>query len=326
MTTDITVQMPSLTFGSVTARLPIIQGGMAVRVSRAPLAAAVAMAGGIGVIAGSGLQPDELLSEIQKARALTDGVLGVNVMVAVKAFRELAQTAVTAGIDVFIAGAGFSRDAFQWCADAGVAMVPLVGSARVATLAERFGAAAVILEGVEAGGHLGTDKTVRDLLPEVLDAVDIPVIAAGGIVDGHDICEMLQMGAAGVQMGSRFLATDESSAPEAFKRMYVEATEDDIITVCSPVGLKGRALRNPFTDQLEAGEVPKIESCVVCLKKCGKDYCIIDKLVRAQEGDVEGGLVFAGSSAARIHDILPVSELMDRLVCEYAEACGSTSP
>ncbi|TLM79478.1 MAG: nitronate monooxygenase [Actinobacteria bacterium] len=314
------LEMPKLEIGDVTAKLPIIQGGMAVRISMAPLASAVANAGGIGVIAGSGLEPEELGAEVKKAREATDGVLGVNVMVAVRKFKDLVQTAIANGVDLVIAGAGFSRDVFTWCREAGIPMVPIVGSERVAALSQKFGAGAVIVEGFEAGGHLGTDEPMRDLLPRIIDAVDIPVVGAGGVVTGADIREVLDMGAAGVQMGTRFAATVESSASEGFKQMYVDATEDDIVLIKSPVGLPGRALRNPFVDKSLRGEVPRIESCVVCLKECHKDYCIIDKLVKAQQGDVEGGLVFAGSAAARIHDIPTVAQLMERLVEEWRAA------
>lgn len=314
------MEMPRLTIGDVTARLPIVQGGMAVRISMAPLASAVAQAGGVGVIAGSGLEPDELAAEVRSARAATDGVIGVNVMVAVRKFKELVQAALAEGADLIIAGAGFSRDVFTWCKDAGVPMVPIVGSERVAKLAERFGASAVIVEGVEAGGHLGTDEPMRELLPRIIDAVDIPVIGAGGVVTGADIKEVLDLGAAGVQMGSRFAATKESSASDAFKQMYVDATPDDIVLIKSPVGLPGRALRNPFSHNLAEGRVPRIERCIACLKDCGKDYCIIDKLVKAQQGDVEGGLVFAGNSVARIQDVPSVAELMLRLEREWRAA------
>jgi NAD(P)H-dependent flavin oxidoreductase YrpB (nitropropane dioxygenase family) len=312
--------MPTLTIGQHTARLPIIQGGMAVRISLSPLAAAVANAGGIGVVAGSGLEPPEFASEVRKARAATDGVLAVNVMVAARKFKELIHAAISEGVDIVIAGAGFSRDVFGWCRDAGVPMVPIVGSARVAQLSQKFGASAVIVEGVEAGGHLGTDRLMLDLLPEIIDAVDIPVIGAGGVVTGADIKRVLDAGASGVQMGSRFAATVESSASDEFKEMYVDATEDDIVLVKSPVGLPGRAIRSPFTEALAAGNVPRIERCVVCLKDCHKDYCIIDKLVKAQTGDVEHGLVFAGSAAARIHDVPTVAELVNRLVAEWRAA------
>jgi len=312
--------MPTLTIGAKTARLPIIQGGMAVRISMAPLASAVAEAGGIGLIAGSGLSPAELLAEMRAARAATKGVVGVNIMVAVRRFKELVHAALEGGADLIVAGAGFSRDVFEWARAAGVPVVPIVGSARVAVLSERFGAAAVVVEGVEAGGHLGTDRPMLELLPEIVEAVDIPVIGAGGVVTGADVKRTLDAGASGVQMGSRFAATVESSAPDAFKQMYVDATEDDIVLVRSPVGLPGRALRNPFSLKMAQGEVPPIERCIACLKKCGKDYCIIERLERAQRGDVTDGLVFAGSSAARIHDVPTVAQLIRRLEEEY-DAC-----
>ncbi len=316
--------MPSLTIGRAEARLPIIQGGMAVRISLGPLAAAVAEAGGIGVIAGSGLTPDEIKEHVAFVRARTSGVVGVNVMVAVTGFKELVHAALEAGADIVIAGAGFSRDVFSWCREAGTAFVPIVGSARAAALSQKFGAAAVIVEGFEAGGHLGTDRSVWDLLPEILETVDVPVIAAGGIADGRGIHRALTAGASGVQMGSCFAATVESSAPDAFKQMYVEAGEDDVVLVKSPVGLPGRALTNPFTEALSRGDVPRIESCIVCLRKCGREYCIMDKLVRAQEGDVVDGLVFAGESAIHVHDIPTAGELVRRLEREWADANEET--
>lgn len=314
------MDMPPLTIGSRTARLPIVQGGMAVRISMAPLATAVANAGGIGLIAGSGLTVAELAEEVRRARAATRGVLGVNIMVAVRDFKNLVRAAIDEGVDLVVAGAGFSRDVFGWCREAGVEFVPVVGSARVASLAERFGASAVIVEGCEAGGHLGTDRPMLDLLPEIIDAVDVPVIGAGGVVTGADIKRVLDAGASGVQMGSRFAATVESSASPEFKRMYLDAGPEDIILTTSPVGLPGRAIANPLTRRLAAGDYPRIEACRACLKDCGKQYCIIDALERAQRGDVVNGLVFAGDSAARIHDVPTVAELMERLVAEWRAA------
>lgn len=314
------MDMPTLTIGSRTARLPIMQGGMAVRISLSPLAAAVAKAGGIGLIAGSGLSIPEMRREMRAAREATTGIVGVNVMVAVTAFKQLVQAAIAEGADLVVCGAGFSRDVFGWCKDAGVECVPIVGSARVAKLAERFGASAVVVEGVDAGGHLGTDRHVEDLLPEILDAVSIPVIAAGGIVTGADIKRMLDAGAAGVQMGSRFVATEECSASDAFKQMYVAATPADIVITKSPVGLPGRAIANPLTERLARGDYPEIERCQNCLKECGKEYCIMDALKAAQTGDVVGGLVFSGTSAARIHDIPSVAVVMERLEAEWRAA------
>jgi len=318
--------MPSLTIGGRTARLPIIQGGMAVRISLSPLAGAVAAAGGIGIIAGSGLTPEELRSEIRAARKIANGgLIGVNIMVAISAFKEMVQTALDEGIDLVIAGAGFSRDVFGWCKEAGVPMIPIVGSVRVAQLSQKFGASAVVVEGVEAGGHLGTDRLMRDLLPEIVAAVDIPVIGAGGVVDGADIAEVLALGAAGVQMGSRFAATVESSAPEAFKQMYVDATPDEVVLIKSPVGLPGRALKNAFWERTQQEDYPKIPRCITCLKACHKEYCIMNELEMAQRGDVDQGLVFAGSAAADIHDIPHVAELVARLETEYSAAEGKSS-
>lgn len=316
------MELPSLTIGRVTSRLPIIQGGMAVRISLAPLAAAVAEAGGIGVIAGSGLSPEELAAQIRTARAATNGIIGVNIMVAVRNFADLVKTALAEGIDLVISGAGFSRDVFEWTREAGVPMVPIVGSPRVAELSQKFGAAAVVVEGYDAGGHLGTDEPVRQLLPKILASVDLPVIAAGNIVDGADIFEVMSAGAVGVQMGARFAATVESSAPDVFKRMYVDATDEDMVIIRSPVGLPGRALRSPLTERLEAGTEPRIERCIVCLKKCGKQFCIMDKLVKAQSGDMEDALVFTGGGVGRIHDIPTVAVLMERLVAQYRVAAG----
>jgi NAD(P)H-dependent flavin oxidoreductase YrpB (nitropropane dioxygenase family) len=293
---------------------------MAVRISLSPLASAVASAGGVGLIAGSGLSVDELIEEIRSARRDNDGLLGVNIMVAVRQFKELVRAAMAEGVDLVVAGAGFSRDVFQWGKEFGVAVVPIVGSVRVAQLAERFGAAAVVVEGVEAGGHLGTDRLMLDLLPEIVAAVDIPVIGAGGVATGADIKRTLDMGAAGVQMGTRFAATVESSAPEAFKRLYVDAGDSDVVLVKSPVGLPGRAIRNPFWERTQAGDYPPIEHCRACLKECHREYCIINELEMAQRGDVEQGLVFAGSTVARIHDVPTVADLIARLECEWREA------
>jgi nitronate monooxygenase len=314
------VQMPSLTIGSRTTRLPIIQGGMAVRISLAPLAAAVANAGGIGIIAGSGLSPEEMAAEVRLARSMTDGVIGVNVMVAIKSFAEVVHAALDEGIDLLICGAGFSREVFEWCRAAGTEMVPVVGSVKAAVLSQRLGASAVVVESVEAGGHLGTDKVLDELLGPIIEAVDIPVLGAGNIVTGADIAHVIRQGAAGVQMGTRFAMTVECSAADSFKHAMMGATDADVVLIQSPVGLPGRAVRTPFVESLEAGEVQPIKKCRVCLKHCGREFCIVTRLEEAQRGDIEHGLVFAGSSVTRIHDILPVSEVMERLEREYDEA------
>lgn len=317
------MNLPTLEIGALGCTLPIIQGGMAVRISLAPLAAAVANEGGVGLVAGSGMHPPELAEEIRKARSLTEGVVGVNIMVAAREFRQLVGAAIQEKVDLVVAGAGFSRDVFKWCAEARIPFVPIVSNDRVARLAEKFGAAAVIVEGKEAGGHLGTDQPMKSLLPRIVEAVKIPVIAAGGILNGCDIAEVLAMGARGVQMGTRFAASVESSAAEAFKKAYVAAKASDVILIESPVGMPGRALLSPLTRRLLAGDAPPpntLSRCVACLKHCKKNYCIIDALVRAQEGDMVNGLVFCGERVSEIEDIPTVSEIVDKLVRQYRES------
>ena len=220
--------LPPLKIANLVASLPIIQGGMAVRISTAPLAAAVANEGGIGIIAGTGMEPEELRNEIRTARRLTDGIIGVNVLFAVSEFADLVKTAISEKIDLVISGAGFSRDMFGWGRESGTPIVPVVSSAKLAVLAEKMGAAAVVVEGKEAGGHLGTDRPMREIVPEVRAAVSIPVIGAGGVIDGRDIVETLALGADGVQMGTRFAASLESNASDYFKQLYIDSQPCDV--------------------------------------------------------------------------------------------------
>ncbi|MGI6034709.1 MAG: NAD(P)H-dependent flavin oxidoreductase [Limnochordia bacterium] len=302
-------------------RLPIIQGGMAVRVSTGKLAAAVAKAGGIGTIAGTGLTLAELTQEIKKARALAGGVgyIGVNVLFAVKQFAELVKRAMQEKVDFIVSGAGFSRDMFDWSKDYGVPIIPIVSSSRLAKLAERLGAAAVVVEGEEAGGHLGTDRPLAEILPEVTSAVNIPIIAAGGLTDGGDIAETIKLGASGAQLATRFVLSEECEAHPNFKQMYLSATEDDLILIQSPVGLPGRALRNQLTDLISRGEA-RVQKCNQCLKQCSAKYCILDVLRRSVSGDTVNGLVFAGKNVFKIKKVLPVKEIMDNLARELGAA------
>ena len=305
------MKLPELRIGKLVAKVPIIQGGMAIRLSTARLAAAVANEGGIGLIAASGMPFDELRHEIKLARKLSPrGIIGINVMVAAREFKGLVTTAIEEGIDLVVAGAGFSRDMFAWGKDSGTPIVPIVSSAKLAKISQSLGASAVVVEGAEAGGHLGTNRSSRLIVPEVRAAVDIPVIGAGGVLHGEDIAEMLHLGANGVQMGSRFAASVESNGSEELKKVYLRANKpEDFILVHSPVGLPGQAIRTPFSERILLGTAPKPETCDQCLKKCSHKYCIIRALTRAQQGDVETGLVFSGRRMMEIHDILPVKDI-----------------
>lgn len=313
------MNLPELRIGRLRPALPIMQGGMAVRISTSSLAAAVANEGGIGIIAASGMSPRELSLEIRKARALSSGILGINVMYAVSAFAELFKTALQEGIDLVVSGAGFSRDMFTWGKEAQVPVVPIVSTVKLAKISEKLGAQAVVVEGKEAGGHLGTTSSVAELVPEVKKSVSIPVIAAGGIVEGKDIVKAIKYGADGVQIGIRFAASEESNAAQNLKEFYVRSEKQDIVLIDSPVGLPGRALRNEFTEKIISGQVNPPSKCKQCLKKCKGNFCIMTALKNAQQGNLKDGLVFAGEFIGKIKKIMPVREII-RTLLEEVEA------
>ena len=318
---ELAVKLPELRIGNIIAQVPIIQGGMAVRLSTAPLAAAVANEGGIGIIAGTGMSIEELRREIRKAKELSKGIIGVNVMFAAREFANLVKTAIEEKIDLVISGAGFSRDIFTWGKESGVPIIPIVSSSRLAKLAEKMGASAIVLEGKEAGGHLGTDEPMLEILPAVKAAVHIPVIAAGGVMDGKDIVKAFRLGADGVQMGTRFAASVESNASSEVKELYVKAGRDDVIVVKSPVGMPGRALKNEFSTKIQEEKVEPISQCSACLKHCGRNYCIMEVLCNATgNGDFRNALVFTGEFIDKIKEILSVKEIFRRLLAEVEKA------
>ncbi len=320
------MKLPALTIGRFTARIPIVQGGMSVRVSTSSLAAAVAECGGIGTIGGSGIPPEELKEDIRKAKRMTRGIIAVNIMFAVRQFMEAVKASIEAGVDMIVTGAGFSRDIFKVGKDNGVPVVSIVSSPEFGKLAERSGADAIVVEAKEAGGHLGTDRPLRELFPEVRRVVrKVPLIAAGGISNGFEIAEVMQnLGADGVQMATRFVLTKECDVADGFKRKYLSARKEDVVLIDSPVGMPGRALRNRFVDRLlSGGQVYDGECDRSCLKKCSHNFCIIDRLDMARDGDAEEGLVFTGENVWKLKDIPSVRELIERLV---AEAEGVYAP
>ena len=214
-------------------------------------------------------------------------------MVAARAFKNLIVTAAQEGVDLIVAGAGFSRDIFAVGREYNVAVVPIVSSVKLAKISEKLGASAIVVEGTEAGGHLGTQQSIKEILPEIVKAVHIPVVAAGG-------------------------ASLESNGARFLKEMYLKMTQDDVVQIDSPVGYKGRAIRSPFSILSLEGRAPKPVVCDACLKHCTHSFCIIRALSRAQQGDVETGLIFTGANMWKIHEILPVKEIFRRLKAEIA--------
>jgi NAD(P)H-dependent flavin oxidoreductase YrpB (nitropropane dioxygenase family) len=319
------VKLPELRIGDLIAPVPIIQGGMSIRVSTSSLAVAVADCGAIGTIGGSGLPIEELVADIERARLQTAGLIAVNIMFAIKNFAEAVEASMRAGAHIVITGAGFSRDVFGLGKKHNVPVISIVSSPEAARLAERSGAAAIVVEATEAGGHLGTERPLRELFPEVRKVISkVPLIAAGGLTDGHDIAEMMNHhGADGVQIATRFVLTEECDVHPSFKQAYLQASAEDVVLMQSPVGLPGRALRNRFIERLEAGEALHNGRCQSdCLKKCSRSFCINDRLIMARDGDVDEGLVFTGSNVWKCEGIPPVREVIDRLVSEAQEDLG----
>lgn len=349
--------MKSFRIGNIEIKLPIIQGGMGVGVSLSGLASAVANEGGIGVISCAGLgllykghgnfiqnSIWGLKEELRLARKKTKGIIGVNIMVALSNFADMARTAIAEKVDIIFSGAGLPLDlpSFQ-TPESKTKLVPIVSSARAAKLIcdkwyhnYNYLPDAIVVEGPKAGGHLGfkqeqlTDESysLEQILPEVIKSValykevkTIPVIAAGGIACGKDIYHFMEMGASAVQMGSIFVTTYECDASEAFKQVYITAQKDDLQIIKSPVGMPGRAIKGEFLNRVTAGlEVPK--KCFAhCIKNCDytkSPYCIMKALFCAAKGNMKKGYAFAGINAHLAQKISSVKEIIALLKLEFA--------
>ncbi len=355
--------MKNLKIGELLARVPIVQGGMGVGISMSRLASAVANEGGIGVIsvAGLGLVYKDyssdfnkatlwgLKEEIRKARKASKGVIGVNIMVAMTDFANLVKTAVAEKIDVIFSGAGLPLNLPSFLTEGcRTKLVPIVSSARALKVICRqwigkynYVPDAVVVEGPKAGGHLGFTNeqladencTLENILPEVVAAAreigaehgkDIPVIAGGGVYTGEDIYNIMALGADGVQMGTRFVATEECDASEEFKQCYVDATKEDVQIIQSPVGMPGRAIHNSFLDKVKEG-LARPKACPFdCIKTCNVEtspYCIMLALYNAFRGKMSHGYAFCGSNAWRVDRIMSVKELFATLQTEFEERC-----
>ena len=345
--------------GDLTIRIPIIQGGMGVGISMSGLASAVANMGGIGIIStvAIGLTDkkavgnyknrniDVLKKEIRKAREKTRGVLGVNIMSVITDFSEMVKTSVEEGIDIIFSGAGLPLDLPKYLVPGSrTKLVPIVSSGRAANILctkwqqnYNYLPDALVVEGPKAGGHLGfkaqaleeVGNTLENLVTDVLKVVqdfkarfnkEIPVIAAGGIYSGDDMYRIMERGAAAVQLGTRFVATEECDASPEFKQAFVQAREEDIRIIKSPVGMPGRTIFNKFLDEaIRGNRRPKV--CKHhCIRSCDPKtttYCIANALIEAYEGHLDNGFVFTGTNGGRIDRISKVSDIFEELTSEY---------
>lgn len=350
------MNFPKLHIGDLTANIPIIQGGMGIGVSLSGLAGAVAKEGGIGVISAAQVgfnEPDfctntvkanirALKDQLHKAREKAkNGIIGVNIMWRGQHYEDYARTAAENGASIIFSGAGLPADLPACVEGTDTKIAPIIGSPKAARVILKLWAKhhnrtadLVVIEGPKAGGHLGYtreqvkmhesdgyENEIKEILAVVKEFEEkfnkkIPVIFGGGIFDKKDIEHYLSLGLSGVQMATRFVATKECDAAEAFKNMYVKAKSSDVTIVQSPVHMPGRALLNPFVCAFRQGRIP-VTSCFHCLKTCDPSttpYCITQALIRAVKGDVDHGLVFCGANAWKINRITTVHDLFTELV------------
>lgn len=348
--------IPSLKIGDLEVNPPIIQGGMGVRISKANLAAAVANEGCVGTVATVGLgryedcsgsefvrvNEEALRKELRKAKSMTDGIIGVNAMVALSNFESLATTAAEEGVDIISSGAGLPFELPKFVGQRPIKLIPIVSSARALNIINKKWKRqydrtpdAVIVEGAKAGGHLGfafddvingTVTPLDEILVDVIKAAKsfdppIPVIAAGGIFDGKDIARVLKLGASGVQMATRFVCTHECDAHENFKKAYINAKKDDITIIKSPVGMPGRVLKSKFVQRVKNGEAIPFKCVYRCLRTCDPKtvpYCIAKVLANAADGNLDEAFAFSGENAYRCNEIISVKQLINQLTEETA--------
>ena len=288
---------------------PVFQGGMA-WVADASLAAAVSEAGGLGLIAGMNTPPEILREEIRKAKILTDKPFGVNIMLMSPYADAVAQVVIDEKVPVVTTGAGMPGKYMPAWIEAGIKVIPVVASTAVAKLVERRGACAVVAEGGEAGGHVG-DLTTMTLIPQICDAVSIPVIAAGGIADGRGVAAAFMLGASGVQLGTRFLVATECTIHHNYKQKVLDARDIDTGTAGKRLGHPVRALKNQFMQEFIRKEYdPSISNEE--LEKYGSGALRL----AAREGDVVHGSVMVGQSAAMVHKEQPAREIVEEIMAE----------
>ena len=293
-------------------KYPIFQGGMA-WIGTAELASAVSNAGGLGIIGAGHMPPDILRAEIQKAKKWTDKPFGVNIMLMSPFVKEVMQVVVDERVAVVTTGAGNPAEYLPALKEVGTKVIPVVASVALARRLVRSGVDAVIAEGTASGGHIG-DITTMALVPQVVDAVDVPVIAAGGIGDSRGITAAIALGASGVQMGTRFVVSEECIAHENYKNLVLKAKDRSTVVTGRSTGHPVRVISNKMTRayaELEAKQTPVEE-----LEKFGAGRLNL----ATHKGDVENGSVMIGQISGMLDDIKPVAVIMEDLVSGLAAA------
>lgn len=342
--------------GKKEVQVPLVQGGMGVGISLGRLAGTVAKQGGVGIISTAQIgfrEPDfdqntavanarAIGKEMKKARQISpEGIIGFNIMVALRGYEQHVKEAVKCGADLIISGAGLPVDLPGLTAGSQTAIAPIVSTEKAAHVILKYWdrkyqrtADLLVIEGPKAGGHLGFRKEeLEKYIPYVYDEeikkiiavvrsykekyqVKIPVILAGGIYDNQDVRHAMELGADGVQAATRFVTTEECDADSRYKEAYIKAKKEDIVIVKSPVGMSGRAILNPFMKRVMLGEKIPHTPCHGCLARCRPSeipYCITDGLIAAAEGRVEDALLFCGENAYKAERIETVKEVMEAM-------------
>lgn len=342
--------------GEKEVRLPLIQGGMGVGISLGNLAGAVAAEGGVGIISTAQIgfrEPDfdrnpeaanrrAIEKEMKRARDISpDGIIGSNIMVALRDYEDHVKASAAAGADLIISGAGLPAELPRLVQGSRTKIAPIVSTEKSAKVILKYWerkfrrtADLVVIEGPEAGGHLGfgrealehyTEAVYMEEMKRIVDVVrgyerkfdkKIPVAAAGGIYDREDVERVMRTGVDGVQVASRFVTTKECDADIRYKEAYIHASKEDIVIVQSPVGMPGRAILNPFMKCVMLGEKVSHTACHRCLAKCNPaeiPYCITDALIAAAEGRIEEALLFCGAKAYKAERIETVKEVVESL-------------
>lgn len=296
-------------------KYPILQGGMA-WVATAELAAAVSNAGGLGVIGAGHMPPDALRAEIKKTKELTDKPFGVNVMLMSPFVKEVMQVVVEERVPVITTGAGNPGEYIPALKEIGSKVIPVVASVALAKRLERIGVDAVIAEGMESGGHIG-EVTTMALVPQIVDAVSIPVIAAGGIGDARGVIAALALGAQGVQIGTRFVVSAECTAHDNYKEAVIKAKERSTVVSGVSTGHPVRVIANKLTREFE--DMEKRGASPDELERLGAG-----KLRAAvREGDVQHGSVMIGQIAGMVQEVKPVAAIIEEIVSEIPKVAAA---